>query len=59
MPALLARVEKKMPEIHPRPEATAAAIDLIVQQARLRDGSRKIVQITKVQGMEGDTVVLG
>ncbi len=36
----------------------ASAVDLIVQQARLRDGSRKIIQITEVQGMEGDTVVL-
>jgi pilus assembly protein CpaF len=39
-------------------EQIAAAIDLIVQQARLRDGSRKIVQITEVQGMEGDVVVM-
>lgn len=36
----------------------AGAIDLIVQQARLRDGSRKIVNITEVQGLEGDMVVL-
>src|SRR6266540_6596008 len=34
------------------------AINLIVQQARLKDGSRKIVNITEVQGMEGDVVVL-
>lgn len=39
-------------------EQIAAAIDLIVQTARLRDGSRKIVQITEVQGMEGDVVVM-
>lgn len=39
-------------------EQIASAIDLIVQQARLRDGSRKIVQITEVQGMEGDIVVM-
>jgi pilus assembly protein CpaF len=39
-------------------EQIASAIDLIVQQARLRDGSRKIVQITEVQGMEGDVIVL-
>lgn len=39
-------------------EQIAAAIDLIVQQARMRDGSRKVVQITEVQGMEGDIVVL-
>jgi pilus assembly protein CpaF len=36
----------------------ASALDLIVQQARLRDGTRKIVNITEVQGMEGETVVL-
>ena len=36
----------------------ASAINLIVQQARLRDGSRKIVNITEVQGMEGDVVVM-
>ncbi|WBW95541.1 CpaF family protein [Oceanirhabdus sp. W0125-5] len=36
----------------------AGAIDLIVQQARLKDGSRKIVNITEVQGLEGDIVVL-
>jgi pilus assembly protein CpaF len=39
-------------------EQVASAIDLIVQQARLRDGSRKITFITEVQGMEGDTIVL-
>jgi pilus assembly protein CpaF len=36
----------------------ASAVDLIVQQARLTDGSRKIIQVTEVQGMEGETVVL-
>ena len=35
-----------------------SAIDLIVQQARLRDGSRKITYVTEVQGLEGDTVVM-
>ncbi|MBL8055306.1 MAG: CpaF family protein [Anaerolineales bacterium] len=39
-------------------EQIASAIELIVQQARLRDGSRKITYITEVIGMEGDTVVL-
>lgn len=39
-------------------EQIAAAIDLIVQIARMRDGSRKVVQVTEVQGMEGDIVVL-
>ncbi len=39
-------------------EQIAAAVNLIVQQARLKDGSRKIINITEVQGMEGDVVVL-
>jgi len=39
-------------------EQTAAAVNLIVQQSRLKDGSRKITNITEVQGMEGDVVVL-
>jgi pilus assembly protein CpaF len=34
-------------------EQIASAIDLIVQQARLRDGSRKITHLTEVQGMGG------
>lgn len=36
----------------------SSAIDLIVQQSRLRDGSRKITSITEVGGMEGELVVL-
>ncbi len=39
-------------------EQIASALDAIVQIARLRDGSRRIVQITEVEGMEGETVVL-
>ena len=39
-------------------EQIASAIELIVQQARMRDGSRKITYITEVAGMEGETVVL-
>ena len=39
-------------------EQIASAIDLIIHQARMRDGSRKITQITEVQGMEGDVIVL-
>ncbi|MDI6869862.1 MAG: CpaF family protein [Bacillota bacterium] len=39
-------------------EQIASAIDVIVQQARLRDGSRKITHITEVQGMEGDIITL-
>jgi pilus assembly protein CpaF len=36
----------------------ASAIHLFVQQARLKDGSRKITQITEVQGMEGQNLTL-
>jgi len=36
----------------------ASAVDLIIQQSRLKDGSRKITHITEVQGMEGDVIVL-
>jgi len=39
-------------------EQIASAIDLLVHQERLRDGSRKIVSITEVAGMEGDVVTL-
>jgi pilus assembly protein CpaF len=39
-------------------EQAASAVDLIVQQARLKDGSRKIVQVTEVVGMEGDIITL-
>jgi pilus assembly protein CpaF len=36
----------------------SSAIDLVVQVARLRDGSRKVTAITEVQAMESDTIVL-
>jgi pilus assembly protein CpaF len=36
----------------------SSAIDLIVQQTRLKDGQRKVTSITEVAGMEGDVVVL-
>nr|WP_244859889.1 CpaF family protein [Intrasporangium calvum] len=39
-------------------EQVASAIDLIVQQSRLKDGSRRIVAITEVVGMESDIVTL-
>ena len=37
-------------------EQIAAAIDLIVQIERLRDGSRKITAVSEIQGMEGDII---
>ena len=39
-------------------EQAASAIDLIVHQSRLRDGSRRITHITEVSGMEGDVITL-
>ena len=39
-------------------EQIASAIDLIVQQTRMSDGTRKVTQITEMQGMEGDMIVL-
>ncbi|WP_344809685.1 CpaF family protein [Microlunatus ginsengisoli] len=39
-------------------EQVASAVDVIVQLARLRDGSRRVVSLTEVQGMEGQTVTL-
>lgn len=37
-------------------EQVSSAIDLIVHQERMRDGSRKVVNITEVSGMEGDVI---
>jgi len=39
-------------------EMITGSVDVIVQVARLRDGSRKITHITEVLGMEGDVVTL-
>ena len=39
-------------------EQIAAAVDIIVQQTRFSDGSRKITYITEVTGMEGDIITL-
>jgi pilus assembly protein CpaF len=38
-------------------EQIASAVNLILQQSRMKDGTRKIVAITEVQGMEGDVIV--
>ena len=38
-------------------EMVCGSIDVIVQAARLRDGSRRITHITEVMGMEGDTII--
>jgi pilus assembly protein CpaF len=39
-------------------EQVTSAVDIIVQQARLKDGSRRITHITEVVGMEGDIITL-
>ncbi|MEH7886312.1 CpaF family protein [Bacillus sp. JJ1609] len=52
---LLAGVELPVKAIR---EQIAGAIDVIIQQSRLKDGSRRITSITEVQGMEGDVIVL-
>ncbi|HEY8306580.1 MAG TPA: CpaF family protein [Lapillicoccus sp.] len=39
-------------------DQVASALDLVVQQARMRDGSRRIVAISEVSGLEGDVITL-
>jgi len=39
-------------------EQVASAIDLVIHQERMRDGDRKVVQITEVSGMEGDVITM-
>lgn len=39
-------------------EQVSSAVDLIIQQSRLKDGSRKITHITEVQGIEKDVITL-
>jgi pilus assembly protein CpaF len=39
-------------------EQIASAVDLIIQTARMRDGSRKIVSVSEIVGMEGDVVTM-
>jgi pilus assembly protein CpaF len=38
-------------------EIVVAAVDVVIQAARLRDGSRRITQITEVMGLEGETII--
>ena len=38
-------------------EMICASVDVVIQAARLRDGSRKITHITEVMGMEGDVII--
>jgi pilus assembly protein CpaF len=52
---LMAGMELPMRAIR---EQISSAIDLIVHQSRLKDGTRRITHITEVVGMEGDVVSL-
>jgi len=52
---LMAGVDMPMATIR---RQIASAIHMIVQATRLRDGSRKVTQITEILGMEGENVVL-
>ncbi|GEN44402.1 CpaF family protein [Alkalibacillus haloalkaliphilus] len=52
---LLAGVELPIKAIR---DQISGAIDVIVQQSRFKDGTRRIEKITEVQGMEGDVIVL-
>jgi pilus assembly protein CpaF len=52
---LMAGIELPMRAIR---EQVSGAIDLIVQQARFKDGTRHITHITEVVGMEGDVITL-
>jgi pilus assembly protein CpaF len=39
-------------------EQVSSALNLIVHQSRLKDGTRRVTNITEVQGMEGDVIVM-
>ncbi|OGO75970.1 MAG: type II secretion system protein E [Chloroflexi bacterium RIFOXYD12_FULL_57_15] len=39
-------------------EQVSSAIDVVVHQDRMRDGTRKIVNITEISGMEGDVITM-
>ena len=38
-------------------EMICGSIDVVIQAARLRDGSRRITHVTEVMGMEGDVII--
>jgi pilus assembly protein CpaF len=53
--ALMAGMELPVRAIR---EQVASAIDLVIHQERMRDGTRKVVNITEVSGMEGDVITM-
>jgi pilus assembly protein CpaF len=52
---LMAGVDLPMRAIR---EQVSSAIDLIVHQARLKDGSRRVISVSEVVGMEGEVITL-
>ena len=52
---LLAGVELPLKVVR---EQISSAVNLIVEQTRMRDGTRKVTAIAEVGGMEGDTVIM-
>ncbi|MBM3144525.1 MAG: CpaF family protein [Chloroflexi bacterium] len=53
--ALMAGMELPVRAIR---EQIASAIDLVIHQERLRDGTRKVVNVTEISGMEGDVITM-
>jgi pilus assembly protein CpaF len=53
--ALMAGMELPVRAIR---EQISSAIDLVIHQERLRDGSRKVVNITEISGMEGEVITM-
>jgi pilus assembly protein CpaF len=53
--ALMAGMELPVRAIR---EQIAAAIDLVIHQERMRDGSRRVVNVTEIVGMEGDIITM-
>jgi pilus assembly protein CpaF len=39
-------------------EQIASALDVVIQLERMRDGSRKVVSVSEVEGMEGEVIVM-
>jgi pilus assembly protein CpaF len=39
-------------------DQVSSAVDFIIQQSRMRDGSRKVISICEIQGMEGDVITM-
>jgi pilus assembly protein CpaF len=53
--ALMAGLELPVRAIR---EQVSSAVDMVVHQERMRDGTRKVVNITEVSGMEGDVITM-